>query len=150
MLKIKKITRFSQKIYKAVLKLLPQLVPASELPSDEYFKGIIRSKHTHFFIAELGNKDIIGILTVAVYNIPTGTKFWIEDVVVDETHRGKGYGKELMLYAIGFARSAGAKSIELTSRPSRIAANQLYKNMGFELRETNVYRYRLDQKDLNE
>ena len=150
MLKIKKITRFSQKIYKAVLKLLPQLVPASELPSDEYFKGIIRSKHTHFFIAELGNKDIIGILTAAVYNIPTGTKFWIEDVVVDETHRGKGYGKELMLYAIGFARSAGAKSIELTSRPSRIAANQLYKNMGFELRETNVYRYRLDQKDLNE
>ena len=146
MLKIKKITRFSQKIYKAVLKLLPQLAPASELPSEDYIKGILRSKNTHFIIAELDNKDIIGILTIAVYNIPTGTKFWIEDVVVDETHRGKGYGKELMLYAIGFARSAGAKSIELTSRPSRIAANQLYKDLGFELRETNVYRYNLGKK----
>ena len=146
MLKIKKITRFSQKIYKAVLKLLPQLAPASELPSEDYFKGILRSKNTHFFIAEPGNKEIIGILTIAVYNIPTGTKFWIEDVVVNETHRGKGYGTEIMLYAIGFARSAGAKSIELTSRPSRIAANQLYKDLGFELRETNVYRYNLGKK----
>jgi ribosomal protein S18 acetylase RimI-like enzyme len=149
MLKIKKITRFSQEIYVAVIKLLPQLAPASELPSEDYFKGILRSKNIHFFIAELGSKDIIGILTVAVYNIPTGTKFWIEDVVVDETHRGKGYGKELMLSAIGFARTAGAKSIELTSRPLRIAANQLYKDMGFELRETNVYRYILEHKDLN-
>jgi ribosomal protein S18 acetylase RimI-like enzyme len=146
MLKIRKITRFSQEVYKVVLKLLPQLAPASELPSEDYFKGILGSKNTHFFIAELDNKNIIGILTIAVYNIPTGTKFWIEDVVVDETHRGKGYGKEIMLYAIGFARSAGAESIELTSRPSRIAANKLYQHLGFELRETNVYRYNLGKK----
>ena len=35
----------------------------------------------------------------------------------------------------------GAKTIDLTSRPSREAANRLYQRLGFEMRETNVYRY---------
>ncbi|MFO7673714.1 MAG: GNAT family N-acetyltransferase, partial [Lutibacter sp.] len=59
----------------------------------------------------------------------------------DGSQRGKGYGKEIMLHAMRFAESMGAKSIDLTSRPFRIAANQLYIDLGFEKRDTNVYRY---------
>jgi ribosomal protein S18 acetylase RimI-like enzyme len=138
---IKEVKRFNSKVYKALLRLLPQLDPDSELPKKRNFKTILRSGNTHFFIAELENKEIAGMLTLAVYIIPTGTKAWIEDVVVDEVYRGKGIGKELMISAIEFAKSIGVKSVDLTSRPSRISANKLYQDLGFVLRETNVYRY---------
>lgn len=141
MIEIKKINKFSLRVYKAVLRLLPQLDPASLLPAKDHFREILKSEGTHFFIAENDNNEIVGILTICTCNILTGTKFWIEDVVVDESQRGKGFGKELILFAISYAKSKGAKSIELTSRPSRIAANELYRKSGFVLRETNVYRY---------
>jgi ribosomal protein S18 acetylase RimI-like enzyme len=83
------------------------------------------------------------MLTIATYDIPTGIKAWIEDVVIDESQRGKGYGRELMLYAIKFAESIGAEAIELTSRPSRISANHLYQKLGFVIRETNLYKFYL-------
>ena len=142
-MKIKEINRFSARVFNAVLRLLPQLDSNSELPTKKHLKGILKSKRTHFFIAELDNKNIVGILTIGTYDIPSGTKVWIEDVVVDESQRGKGFGKELMLFAIDFAKSIGAKAIELTSRPSRIAANQLYQKLGFVIHETNLYRYPL-------
>jgi ribosomal protein S18 acetylase RimI-like enzyme len=142
-MKIKKINRFSVRVFEAVLRLLPQLSSEADLPSNQYFKGILTSDNIHFFIAELDNKQIVGILTIGTYNIPSGTKVWIEDVVVDESQRGKGVGKELMLHAISYSRSLGAKSVGLTSRPSRIAANKLYQKMGFVQYETNVYRYLL-------
>jgi len=142
-MKIREINRFSNRVFQAVLKLLPQLGPDTELPTQERFKEILKSKKIHLLIAELDNKDIAGILTISTYEIPTGTKVWIEDVVVDESQRGKGIGEELMKYAIDFSKSTGAKAIDLTSRPYRTAANQLYRKLGFALRETNVYRYPL-------
>jgi len=83
------------------------------------------------------------MLTLGTYYIPTGTKVWIEDVVVDESQRGKGIGQELTIFAVIFAGSLNAESVELTSRPSRIAANKLYQKLGFIKRETNVYRFDL-------
>lgn len=142
-MKIKKINRFSTRVFEAVLRLLPQLSSETDLPSKQYFKGILTSDNIHFFIAELDNKQIVGMLTIGTYNIPSGTKVWIEDVVVDESQRGKGVGKELMLHAINYSRSLGAKSVGLTSRPSRIAANKLYQKMGFVQYKTNVYKYQL-------
>ena len=142
-MKIKKINRFGVRVFEAVLRLLPQLSLEADLPSKQYFKGILTSDNIHFFIAELDNKQIVGMLTIGTYNIPSGTKVWIEDVVVDESQRGKGVGKELMLHAINYSRSLGAKSVGLTSRPSRIAANKLYQKMGFVQYKTNVYKYQL-------
>ena len=110
---------------------------------EQYFKNILASGNTHFFIAELENKEIVGMLTIVTYNIPTGTKVWIEDVVVDGSQRGKGVGKELIKFAIEYSGSLGAKSVALTSRPSRVEANELYKKMGFVQYETNVYKYHL-------
>jgi len=142
---IKEINRFSIRVFNAVLKLLPQLGPDLKSLTIKHFKSLLKSEKSHFFVAELDDRQIVGMLTIGTYIIPSGTKVWIEDVVVDESQRGKGIGKELMLFAIGFAKALGAESIELTSKPSRITANRLYKNLGFVLRETNVYRYTLNQ-----
>lgn len=142
-MKIKEIRRYSSRVYDAVLRLLPQLNPEPGLPSKEHFRKILKSDYIHFFIAELDDSQIVGIFTLVTYVVPTGTKVWIEDVVVDESQRGRGFGREMMLYAIGYARSLGAKAVDLTSKPSRVAANHLYRKTGFLLRETNVYRYLL-------
>ena len=142
-MKIREIKDYNDKVYNAVLKLLPQLDPEIKLPSKEVIKGILEGEDTHFFVCENEDGEITGMLTLTTYNIPTGTKFWIEDVVIDETQRGKGFGKELMLHAIRFAESMGAKAVDLTSRPYRIAANQLYQDLGFARRDTNVYRYQV-------
>ena len=144
-IEIREINRFSNRVFAATLSLLPQLAPDSALLTTDHFKRILKSKSTHLFIAELDNK-IAGILTIATYDIPSGKKVWIEDVVVDELLRGKGIGKALMLSSINYAKLLGAKSIELTSRPSRVAANQLYQKIGFVIRETNVFKYSLNHK----
>jgi ribosomal protein S18 acetylase RimI-like enzyme len=140
-MEIKKITRFNKRTFEAVSRLLPQLSSEPELLTEQYFKSILASRAVHFFIAVLDNKQIAGMLTIGTYTTPTGIKVWIEDVVVDESQRGKGIGKELMFFAIEYSKSLGAKDIRLTSRPSRIAANELYRNLGFEKYETNIYRY---------
>jgi ribosomal protein S18 acetylase RimI-like enzyme len=142
-MKIKRITNFSENVYEAVLRLLPQLAPDTDLPSRQYFKTILASENIYFFIAETDEKQIVGMMSVATYKIPTGLKVWIEDVVVDKSQRGRGLGKYLMQHAIDYSKSLGAQSVALTSRPSRVAANELYKKMGFVQYETNVYRYLL-------
>lgn len=142
-LTIREVKRFNKRIHEAVARLIPQLNPHLTVPDDEHIKSIIKAKRTHLFIAELESNKIVGLFTIASYDIPTGTRVWIEDVVVDESERGKGIGKEMMIFAIGFAKSIGAREIDLTSRPERVSANQLYLKLGFVKRETNAYRYKL-------
>ncbi|HNR40630.1 MAG TPA: GNAT family N-acetyltransferase [Bacteroidales bacterium] len=141
-MEIKEVKRFSLRVFNSVSRLLPQLSPDIRPLTREHFRAIIRQKSVHLFTAENAGK-IVGMLTLVIYRIPAGTRFWIEDVVVDNSERGKGYGKELTQFALDFAEHSGAETIELTSRPSRVAANKLYQTMGFRIRETNVYRYTL-------
>ena len=84
---------------------------------------------------------------LVVFRIPTGVRAWIEDVVVDDAARGHGVGEALNQFALGLARDKGAKTVDLTSRPSREAANRLYQRIGFQPRETNVYRFSLEMGD---
>jgi ribosomal protein S18 acetylase RimI-like enzyme len=142
-MKIREVTTYSEKIYEAIAGLLPQLDTNIRPPAREYLEQVLRSESSHFIIGELENNEIAGFLVIVTYPVPTGIKAWVEDVVVDEALRGKGYGMDLMQYAIDYARSAGAEHLDLTSRPWRIAANRLYQKLGFALRETNVYRYNL-------
>jgi len=140
-MEILEVRRYNKSILKAVNHLLPQLDPGAEFLKEADLKFILKSPGTHLFAAISDDKDITGILLAVIYRIPSGTKFWIEDVVVDEAYRGRGIGKKLMVHAIEYAKSAGAKSVDLTSRPARVEANKLYRELGFVLRETNVYRY---------
>ena len=97
----------------------------------------------HLLLARDDDGAILGSMTLVVFPIPTGIRAWIEDVVVDGDARGRGVGDALNRTAIDIARDLGAKTVDLTSRPSREAANRLYQRIGFEPRETNVYRYSL-------
>ena len=65
----------------------------------------------------------------------------MEDVVVLSFYRGQGLGRMLMEYLISYARRELVKvDIYLTSRPVRVAANMMYKTLGFLQKETNVYK----------
>jgi ribosomal protein S18 acetylase RimI-like enzyme len=104
---------------------------------------IVASPATVLFIARDDDdaRTIVGCLTLAVFRIPTGLRAWIEDVIVDQSARRRGVGEALNREAIARAQAAGARTVDLTSRPSREAANRLYQRLGFHPRDTNVYRY---------
>jgi ribosomal protein S18 acetylase RimI-like enzyme len=123
-------------------RLIPQLSSSSPPPSRDHLAAMVDSEDTVLYVARVAGR-ILGCLTLAFYRIPTGTKAWIEDVVVDAEARGHGLGELLNRAALDEARARGAKDVSLTSRPSREAANRLYRRIGFEPRETNVYRFTL-------
>jgi ribosomal protein S18 acetylase RimI-like enzyme len=143
-MEIIKVKRFSERSFEAVSRLLPQLSSDADLLTREYLIKILATDDTQLFFARIDKKHIVGMLTIAAYKTPSGIKVWIEDVVVDESHRGNGIGKAMMLFAIDYSRSLGARYLNLTSRPSRIAANELYSKLGFKKYETNFYKYLLD------
>jgi len=141
MINIFEITEADDSTLDAVNRLLPQLSKSSKQINWSTLQKLTNSECTRLYVAK-EDDTIFGMLSLVVFSIPTGTKAWIEDVVVDERARGKGAGKELMNHALNVAKELGAKSADLTSRPSREAANKLYQAIGFEGRETNVYRYK--------
>lgn len=129
----------------AFARLTPQLSSSSPAPGADELAAIVSSPATVLFVArDVDSGSIVGSLTLALFRIPTGLRAWIEDVVVDETARGRGVGKALSEAALARARTEGAKTVDLTSRPTREVANRLYMRIGFQPRETNVYRYKLD------
>jgi ribosomal protein S18 acetylase RimI-like enzyme len=125
--------------YAGLCGLLPQLSTTTETPSFEQLRDVIEAPSNHVLAARLRG-ETVGMLTVVVLPMPTGRVARIEDVVVSEAARGQGIGRALALAAVEVARAAGAKHVELTSRPSREAANNLYRSLGFVARDTNVYR----------
>ena len=120
--------------------LIPQLSSSNQPPSREHLAEMVQSPATLVLIARVDGR-IAGSLTLAMFRIPTGLRAWIEDVVVDGEARGNGVGEALNLRAIEEARKRGAVTVDLTSRPSREAANRLYQRLGFVARDTNVYRF---------
>lgn len=131
----------SDDLIRAFDRLIPQLSGSSAPPTGEQLGEIIGSDATQLLIARDGSGAILGSLTLVIFRIPTGVKAWIEDVVVDESARGRGVGEALNRHALDLAARRGARNVDLTSRPSREAANRLYQRLGFEVRATNVYRH---------
>ncbi|HEX4434144.1 MAG TPA: GNAT family N-acetyltransferase [Acidimicrobiales bacterium] len=127
----------------AVDRLVPQLSRSSPPPSRAVLERIVADGATTLFVAREGGA-IIGMLTLATFQIPTGVRAWIEDVVVDGDARGKGAAAALVQAALDLSASLGARTVDLTSRPDREAANRLYLRLGFEVRQTNVYRRTLN------
>ncbi len=138
-MKIEEITEYSVEVLYVLKKLLPQLSKSAAAPTELIARRIIDSDSSRLLVARDGDM-IYGMLTIVIFPIPSGVRAWIEDVVVDESGRGKGVGEALSKYALNLAKSEGAKTVDLTSRPTREAANRLYQRIGFISRETNVYR----------
>jgi ribosomal protein S18 acetylase RimI-like enzyme len=128
----------------AMERLIPQLSSSSPPPGTGELQVIIDSDACHLLLAIGDDGRILGSMTLVVFPIPTGVRAWIEDVVVDGDARGMGVGEALNLRALDLAEELGAKTVDLTSRPSREAANRLYQRIGFVPRETNVYRRTLE------
>ena len=130
----------SEELLAACHRLIPQLSSSAAPITVDELAEIVNGESTIMFVARVDNQ-IVGLLTLAVFRIPTAVRAWIEDVVVDSSARGHGVGEALNLAAIAEAKRRGAKTVDLTSRPSREAANRLYQHIGFVARDTNVYRF---------
>lgn len=136
----------TDEVVEAFARLVPQLSRTSVPPDRAALEAIVSSPAITLLIARTDGK-ISGTLTLVMFPIPTGIRAWIEDVVVDEAARGQGIGEALSQEAIKIAEAAGARTVDLTSRPSREAAGRLYEKVGFKLRETRVYRYLVGPAD---
>lgn len=133
-------------VVQAFERLIPQLSSSAKVPTREEIQAMVDSDASIVLIARDPAKahKVIGSLTLVVFRIPTGVRAWIEDVIVDNEERGRGIGEELTRFALAEAKRRGSKTVDLTSRPSREAANRLYQRVGFNLRHSNLYRYDLE------
>ncbi|RRD29161.1 GNAT family N-acetyltransferase [Actinomyces bowdenii] len=143
------LTASSPEVVEAMERLIPQLSRSAPALTAEQCEALISQEGVYLFTFRPDAPDgepapILGMLTLATFTIPTGLRAWVEDVVVDAEARGHGAGQALVEAAVEHAAQMGARTVDLTSRPSREAANRLYQRAGFKLRETNVYRYAQD------
>ena len=124
-------------------RLVPQVSGSAPPPTAADLEEMVEAPGTRLLLAVDDGGTVVGTLTLVVFRIPTGVRAWIEDVVTDAAARRRGVAESLTRRACDIATEAGARTVDLTSRPSREAANALYAKLGFELRDTNVYRYEL-------
>jgi ribosomal protein S18 acetylase RimI-like enzyme len=142
-MRIEKANAVTDELAAAMARLVPQLSRSNAAPTREHLEEMVGSPAITLLLAYNEAGEIVGTLTLAMFRIPTALRAWIEDVIVDDSQRGQGIGEALTRHALEVAKAAGATTVDLTSRPSREAANRLYQRVGFERRETNVYRYSL-------
>ncbi len=141
---IEKVENFSEELTNDINNLLVQLNETAVPLKNQDIKDMIASSVNNFFVAkESENKKIVGMISLIILRTAFAKKAFIEDVVVDSKYRGKGIGTKLISFAIDAARKKGVTYIDLTSNPKRTVANKLYEHLGFEKRDTNVYRIKL-------
>ena len=141
---IRRITQVSDALEEAFARLMPQLSPRLGAPSREVLRRVAGSE-TGELLAAVAGERIVGVLTLAWYDAPSGRKAWIEDVVVDAAARGFGAGEALVRAAQAHAAAVGAGKVMLTSNPAREAARALYRKVGFEEVETTVFAFKTDK-----
>ncbi len=138
---VEEVTEVTSELVDAFARLTPQLSSSAPAPGVAELTEMVRSPATILLVARDGDAGIVASMTLVVFRIPTGVRAWVEDVVVDGEWRGRGIAEVLCREALNRACAAGARTVDLTSRPSREAANRLYRRLGFVVRETNVYRW---------
>lgn len=138
---VREVTAVDDELVEAWVRLTPQLSSSSPPPSRPELEEIVASPATVLLVGREDGGPILGSLTLVLFRIPTGLRSIIEDVVTDDAARRKGVATALVTAAIRVAEERGCRTVDLTSRPSREAANRLYRELGFQQRETNVYRY---------
>ncbi|MEW6240174.1 MAG: GNAT family N-acetyltransferase [Chloroflexota bacterium] len=139
MMRIEIVHQASEELFDAFRRLVPQLTNNNPPPTREDLSALVGSEATALLAAYADDESILGAASVTVYRVPTGVRAIIEDVIVDQSARGRGIGEALVRAALEVARERGAAGVSLTSNPKREAANKLYLKMGFKRRETNAY-----------
>lgn len=143
-IEVEEVSSITPAVAQAIADLVRQLSSSAEVPSNRELDQIVHSPATVLLIARV-SAVIAGMLTLVIFRIPTGVRAIIEDVVVDEAFRGQGIAEALTREALARSEAAGARTVDLTSRPSREAANRLYQKLGFQMRDSNVYRFSLGE-----
>jgi ribosomal protein S18 acetylase RimI-like enzyme len=142
---VEQISEVTDEVVEAFGRLLPQLSRSAQPLDRAAVAAVADSPGSTMLVARGDGGLIIGMLTLVMFRIPTGLRAIIEDVVTDDAARGQGVGTALTNEAIRIAQAAGVRTIDLTSRPSRVAAGRLYEKLGFKMRDTRVYRYLVDE-----
>ena len=142
-MKVERATTVDDALVEAFGRLIPQLSSSSPPPTRPELEEVVADDGNHLLVAREDDGTIVGTTTLVTFRIPTGMRAWIEDVVVDAACSGRGISYDLTRHALDVARSLGCKTVDLTSRPSRQAANHVYKKLGFVQRESNLYRFEL-------
>ncbi len=137
---IERVREVTHDVVAAVARLVPQLSSSAQPPDESALRELVDNSTSALYLALGAGGSVVGMLTLVTYRLPTGIRAVIEDVVVDEGARGAGVASALVSTALEEASRRGARYVDLTSRPQREAANNLYERMGFERRQTNVYR----------
>jgi ribosomal protein S18 acetylase RimI-like enzyme len=131
----------TSELEEAMQRLVPQLSPAAPVPDAAWLGRLVTDDHVALLLARDDAGRIVGTLTLSWFPLPLGLRAWINDVVVEETARGRGIAETMVREALRRAEAMGAPEVRLTSHPARLAANRLYPRLGFQRRETNSYRY---------
>lgn len=141
--RVERVVVADHEVVAAVQRLLPQLSETAPTPEAYDVETVVSADVTTLLVARDDDDAIVGMLTLAIFRLPSGLRAWIEDVVVDGPARRTGAGRALVERAIELATESGVRSVDLTSRPSRESARQLYEALGFEERTTTVFRRQL-------
>lgn len=138
-LKITIVDSFDSSLIEPIGRMLQQLTGTKTTFDEEQLRIIIRDMSCRLFVAR-SQGEVVGMFSLCTYSSPSMRKVWLEDVVVDSAARGRGIGRAMVAYAINFARQIAPCCLMLTSSPHRTEANALYRSMGFEPKQTNLYK----------
>ena len=146
---IEQVKSFSPEVVETIRKLAKQIGENYKELTDKDVEEMLASPHTHLFFArDSKTNQIAGMVTVLVVRIPYIRKAHIEDVVVDKTYRNQGIGTLLLQKAVAVGREKGAAHVDFSSRPRRAEGNSMYEKLGFQKRETNIYRKIIDYAEV--
>jgi GNAT superfamily N-acetyltransferase len=121
---------------RSINRLLKQLSESFVEMNEKAMRSYLHRTSAFVYVARPEVRgDVIGILTLNIFDTLTGRQSAIDDVVVDKNYRGLGIGKRLMTTAIKHAREADCKKIVLSSAEHRTAARGLYEKLGFERKD---------------
>jgi ribosomal protein S18 acetylase RimI-like enzyme len=137
---IEELSEVTDEVVEAFARLLPQLSTSAKPLDATALRDVVSSPAVTVLLAK-SDGAIVGTTSLVVFRIPTGVRAWIEDVIVDTAAGHQGIGKALVREAVDRAQQVGARSVDLTTRPSRVAAGNLYEKVGFAQRDTRVFRY---------
>lgn len=133
----------TEEILRGINELMEVLSPGIKKVDPMRFEELIKNPLFELYLLELEGR-IAGMASLHYMETLAKKSVWVEDVVVHPNHQGKGLGKKIMKHIVGEAKKKGAKHIDLTSSPKRVAANRLYQRLNFEPRDTNVYRLKIE------
>jgi len=144
---IQKPTKMDEELYESILHLLPQLNTRHPLPTVADVTDLLSSNSSTLYVARYPSitSPIVGMLTLAIFQVPSGIRAHIEDLVVDNEMRNKGIANALMKKAMQSALMRGANGVILTSHSRRISAIRLYESLGFKKWDTNIFFYQFER-----